>query len=123
MMCVCGRGLSLEFITSAVCAFQSTNRPQVAAGVYFQGSLAVIPFTFVIAKLLGPIIFFPRQRAFIFILSIYCEYMLVFMEHVALFPPHLTAFHAKDNCNRKSILVASKTTDYPRIFSTNCAKF
>ena len=28
--CVCGRGLSLEFITLAVCAFQSTNRPQVA---------------------------------------------------------------------------------------------
>ena len=49
--------------------------------------------------------------------------MLVFMEHVAHFPLHLTAFHAKDNCNRKSILVASKTTDYPRIFSTNCAKF
>ena len=53
MMCVCGRGLSLEFITSAVCAFQSTNRPQVAAGVYFQGSLAVIPFTFVIAQTAG----------------------------------------------------------------------
>ena len=46
----------LSLLPLPVCAFQSTNRPQGRNGVYFQGSAPMIPFTFVIAFMLRPII-------------------------------------------------------------------
>ena len=53
----CGFGeFRLSLLPSPVCAFQSTNRPQGRKGVYFQGSAPMIPFTFVIAFMLRPII-------------------------------------------------------------------
>ena len=53
----CGFGeFRLSLLPSPVCAFQSTNRPRGRKGVYFQGSAPMIPFTFVIAFMLRPII-------------------------------------------------------------------
>ena len=53
----CGFGeFRLSLLPSPVCAFQSTNRPRGRNGVYFQGSAPMIPFTFVIAFMLRPII-------------------------------------------------------------------
>ena len=57
---------------------------RLVAGVYFQGSLAVIPFTFVIAGLLRPIIlYFLPQYQFIEVgLNIFVGGCLFYGAHV-----------------------------------------
>ena len=81
---------------------------RLVAGVYFQGSLAVIPFTFVIAGLLRPIIFYflPQYQFMEVGLNIFvggCLLMAYTFWFTLSSPLHLTAFHL-GNCDRKSIL-------------------
>ena len=107
-ICVCLGNFAWVYYLRLCVLFNRLIGRRLVAGVYFQGSLAVIPFTFVIAGLLCPIIssFLPQYQFIEVGLNIFVTGCL-FIAHTFSFSLssllHLTAFHF-GNCDRKSIL-------------------
>ena len=129
-ICVCLGEFCLSLLPSAVCAFQSTNRPQV-------GSRCIFPrFT------RGDTFYFrncqPASADYFLILTAISIHGGWF-EYICWWVPFLWRTRFGSLCphpftwqhftwviatgNQSWVALVSKTTDYPRIFGTNCANF